>query len=210
MRKFAGRGGACFREYRSPAEMKEFYESAIIVSRLSFQKRIGHGLPEDRESVAALIRMAEQDCIRGYVLFHEDQPAAFTLCYVNGDWLTGELCGYDPSLSQFSPGNALIGSILERLFEEQRFKMLDLGTGDADYKAFFATGSAPCADMYYFRRTPRNVALVLAHWATTMLWQCTTRILDALQIKYKLKKLARNGWKRSERVDFPEAPELLK
>lgn len=205
MRKFARVGSPPLREYRSPAEISAFYESALVVSRQSFQKRIGHGLPEDPESVARLMRMAEQDRIRGYILFHEDQPAAFTLCHVNGDWLTGEICGYDPSLSHLSPGNALIGSILERLFEEQRFQMLDLGTGDADYKAFFATASVPCADIYYFRRNLKNFALVIAHWTTSILWQWTIRLLDALRVRDKLKKLARNGWKRSEGIDLTEA-----
>lgn len=210
MRKFSRAGTPAFQEYRTPEEMRDFYQSALSVSRLSFQKRIGHGLPEDPEFVARLIRMAEQDRVRGYVLFYEDRPAAFTLCYVNGDWLTGELCGYDPSLSQLSPGNALIGWILDNLFKERRFKVLDLGTGDADYKAFFATGNIPCADIYYFPRNAKNTTLVLAHRATTVLWQWTTKILDALQVRYKLKKLARNGWRRSERIDLAEAAEPLK
>ena len=204
MRKFARVGSTPFREYRSAKEIRAFYDSALTVSRQSFQKRIGHGLPEDPGFLAKLIRLAEQDKVRGYLLFYDDRPAAFNLCYVNGDWLTGELCGYDPSLSHLSPGNALIGSILERLFEEQDFRMLDLGTGDADYKAFFATGSVPCTDVYYFPRTLKNIALVIAHWATAVLWQWTTRMLDALHVKDRLKKLARNGWKKPVRVSSNE------
>lgn len=197
MRKFAG-AGSTLREYRSRAEMSAFYESALTVSRKSFQRRIGHGLPEDPESVARLMRMAEQDRTRGYILFYENHPAAYTLCHVNGDCLTGELCGYDPSLSHLSPGNALIGSMLERLFEERRFQMLDLGTGDADYKAFFATGNVPCADIYYFPRNIKNIALVAAHWTTDFVWQWTTKLLNVLHVRNKLKKLARNGWKKSK------------
>jgi CelD/BcsL family acetyltransferase involved in cellulose biosynthesis len=137
-------------------------------------------------------------------LFYGERPAAFALCRANGAWLTGELCGYDSALSQLSPGNTLMAYILERLFAEQRFQRLDFGTGEADYKAFFATGSVPCADVYYFRRSVTNIALVIAHWATAVVWQCTTRILDMLNVRNRLKKLARNGWKRSHLVSSRE------
>jgi len=200
MRKFARKESTFFREYRSPQEMRFFYDSALTVSRRSFQKRIGHGLPEEPAFFANLVSLAEQDKIRGYLLFYDCHPAAFALCHVNGNCLTGELCGYDPSQSHLSPGNALIGYIVERLFEEQQFRMLDLGPGDADYKAFFATGSVPCADVYYFPRSLKNIALVIAHSTTAVLWQWTTRILDALRVRDSLKKLARNGWKKPSRV----------
>lgn len=196
MRKFARPGSIFFREYRSPEEIRSFYEPSLMVSRLSFQKRLGHGLPEDPEFLRHLMRLAEQDAVRGYLLFCDERPAAFMLCYVNGAWLTGERCGYDPSLAQLSPGSALIGYMLEHLFAEQAFRMFDFGAGESDYKAFFATGSFPCADVYYFPWNVRNLAFVIAHSTNVALWQLTAAVLDALHVKDWLKKLARNGWER--------------
>ncbi len=202
MRKFAPNGAPDFREYKSRGEIREFYDFAIRVSRQSFQKRIGYGLPEDSVFLAQLLRVAEEDRVRGYLLFYDERPAAFLLCYANDTWLTAEICGYDPSLRAFSPGNALLGSVLERLFQNQEFTCFDLGTGDAEYKAFFATDSVTCADVYYFQRSLKNVALVILHRATIVLWQSVISVLNAMRLKDKLKKLARNGWKRPEPATF--------
>lgn len=163
MRKFAEAGSAFFREYRSVDEMPAFYDLALAVSRQSFQKRVGCGLPQNSEWLERLIQLAERGAVRGYMLFFGDRPAAFTVCRVNGTWLTGEHCGYDSALSQLSPGSVLIAYLLQQLFAAQEFKALDFGTGDAPYKAFFATGSIRCADVYYFQRDLKNSMLVIAH-----------------------------------------------
>lgn len=200
MRKFARPDSVSFREYRSPEEIRSFYGPSLMVSRLSFQKRLGHGLPENPEFLTHLMQLAENGAVRAYLLFCDERPAAFMLCYANGGWLTGERCGYDPSLAHLSPGSALIGYILERLFAEQAFRMFDFGPGDSDYKAFFATGSIPCADVYYLPRNLRNLAFVTAHSANVALWRMTTAVLDALRVKDRLKKLARNGWERPRKA----------
>lgn len=194
MRRFSHTRSNFFREYRSPEAIRDFYDLALTVSRQSYQQRLGQGLPEHPGYLAQLIRSAEQDKLRGYLLFFGDRPAAFSMCRIHGASVSGELCGYDSSLSQLSPGSVLIGYILEQLFGEQRFQLLDFGPGEASYKAFFATGSMPCADVYYFPRTIKNMMLVMAHYAVSALWSGTLRILNTLKIKNSLKKLARNGW----------------
>ncbi len=198
MRKFAQAGSKVFREYRSAEEIRAFYDLALAVSRQSFQKRLGRGLSERSEFLAQLIGLANEDRIRAYILFYGERPAAFSLCRTNGSWLTGHLCGYDSALNQLSPGIVLMAYILEHLFAEQSFRMLDFGTGETPYKAFFATGSVQCADVYYFQRSLKNIILLVAHSSTSALWQWTARTLDFLRVRGRLKKLARNGWKRPE------------
>lgn len=204
MRKFGYPGSSCFQEYRSPDEICKFFDLAIEISRRSFKQHLGYGLPQDSNWLAQLIRLAERDEVRGYILFYAGRPAAFSLCRVQGAWLTGELCGYDTEFSQLSPGNVLISFLLKRLFSEKSFRMLDFGTGDALYKSLFATGNFACADIYYFSRTWKNLGFVLAHWVTVAFWNWITRLLDLFGVRNRLKKLARNGWRRPQVVRLEE------
>lgn len=198
MRKFECASPNCFREYRTSEDMRSFFESAIAVSRNSFQKRLGRGLSEDPEFLEQLMRLAAENKVRGYVLFYDDSPAAFFLGRVNGIWLTGEQSGYDLDKSQFSPGNALIGFMLQDLFANHEFERLDFGTGDADYKVFFSTNRTLCADVYYLPRTFDNVMLVISYWATEAVWHSITNILDTLQVRQRLRKWARRAGRRPQ------------
>jgi CelD/BcsL family acetyltransferase involved in cellulose biosynthesis len=196
MRRFAQSGPNFFREYRSAEEMRSFFEFAVAVSRRSFQKRLGYGLPETAEYFSDVTRSAGENRIRGYILFYSGQPVAFALCHANGSALTGELCGYDSAFSHLSPGIVLIGYLLEHLFAEQSFETLDLGTGEADYKVFFATGSTPCADVYYFPRSLRSTILVITHYLTAVMWRWIAKILALMRLRDRLKKLFRQGLDR--------------
>jgi hypothetical protein len=195
VRRFIESSGSSpiWREYRDPADMAEFYGLAHQVSKRSFQGRLGGGLPETEEFRSQLALLAQQNLVRGFILCHGDRPVAYELSRANGDCLTGEYCGYDPEFRRSSPGTVLLYCVLEHLFVERSFTKLDLGTGDAEYKALLATGSILCGNLYYFRRSGRNLCLVGAHCAVRGAWRCIARTLDIARVRGRLKKLLRSG-----------------
>lgn len=205
MRRFRASGQTCFREYRSASEIGDFYQLAVELSRQTFQNRIGASLPETPEYVAELVQKADQDEVRGYILFKLNRPVAFYLCRVNGNCITTELCGYDPDFKRWSPGIVLTTSLLEHLFRERRFEMLDFGSGGARYKAFFSTGHKKCADVYYFGWNLRNVCLIGAHCTIRGAWWCTAKVLDTVGLRIRLKKLFRHGWARQSGIGHKES-----
>jgi CelD/BcsL family acetyltransferase involved in cellulose biosynthesis len=180
-----------FREYRHPVEMAEFHSLARQVSRRSYQRRLGAGLPDDTCFWNELATRAESDGVRGFVLFDGRRPAAYQLCYAHGDCLSGVYCGYDRSLRKCSPGAVLLYCVLGHLFEQRRFKTFDFGAGEQAYKEVFATSSTFCADIYYLRRTPTNLCLVWAHRALHSFWSAIARVLDAVGAKKRLRAFIR-------------------
>jgi hypothetical protein len=157
-------GAEYFREYRRPEEMRDCYCAAKSISVKTYQERLlGGGLPDSPEFIDGLIRRAEQDLIRGYILYDKDHPVAFASCSGWGTRISGHRTGYDPAYSHFSPGSVLLYCLLERLCTERRFELFDFDMGEGLYKSIFSTHSFICADIFCFRLSARNIAFVLAH-----------------------------------------------
>jgi Acetyltransferase (GNAT) domain len=181
-----------WREYRRPDEMSEFHRLARQISAMTYQEKLcDAGMPDGEEFVAHLEEMAEEDGVRGYILFDGAKPVAFQYCTIWQNTLAGERQGYDPAYRHHAPGHVLFLLVVRHAFETRRFRYFDLGRGEFDYKETFATGYVRCADIYYFRRTLRNLLLVLGHTTIDLLWGAAARILDTLGLRQGLKRMVR-------------------
>jgi hypothetical protein len=182
-REFAGQ--PIFREYKHPGEMVEFHALAHKLSILTGRGR--KALPGDAAFQQELVRLAERDAVRGFILFSGDIPVAFDLCRVRGDYVSGDMCGYDSEYAKWSPGSVLRYCVLNRLAEEGRFTLLDLGPGEARYKESIATGSVLCANVFYFRSKLRYLGIVGFHLALTATSRAIVELLDAMHLRQRLK-----------------------
>lgn len=196
-RRIVGDAGY-FREYRQPEEMEEFHHIARSISVKTYQERLlGDGLPDSPEFVADLIRRAKDDLVRGYILFDKELPVAFGYCSGRGSRLTYDLTGYDPEYARYSPGRVLLYCILERLYDEKCFALLDFDRGEALYKSIFSTHSFHCATIFCFKLSAKNLAFVISHAGLAALSRVFVRLTQALSIKDKIKKWARANVGRS-------------
>ena len=91
------------------------------------------------------------------------QPISFLYFVKKRRRLIARYGGFDPDYAKLSPGTVHLLLCIERLFEEPDYGIFDFGQGPCDYKEFFATDGAPCADVLILRKTPRNVAIVCCH-----------------------------------------------
>lgn len=201
VRKFAQFSGGeiCWREFRRPEEMAEFYRLARSVSGKTYQERLlKAGLPDTAEFCAELQRLAAQDSVRGYLLFHEARPIAYLYCEARGDILLYRHPGYDPDFAPWSPGTVLQYLVTQRLHTEQRFRMLDFTEGEGAHKALFATGSLQCADVYFLRLTVRNMALVALHNSLAAVARSLAGLLKTLGLKARVKQWMRRGSRVAE------------
>jgi hypothetical protein len=186
-------GATVCREYREPEEMDEYLRVAGALAKQTYQSRLlGAGLPDTPEFRRAVARDAGRGLVRGYILFHDEKPVAYGHCCGDGDVLYYEHTGYDPAYANSAPGVALLDFILARAFEERRFRLIDFGHGNAQWKRSYATGWARCAAVYYFRPTLRNALTVAAHRRMTALSDSAVALLDRLGWKERLKKLFRS------------------
>ncbi len=196
VKKFAELSGGEieWRVYRRADQMEEFHRLAREVSKRTYQENLlQEGLPDGEEFLRELQAMAERDSVRGYLLFLEGRPVAYIYCPGQGDILYQGILGYNPEFQQWSPGMVLNYLSLESMFSEnKRFRMLDFSEGEYEYKKQLSTGSARCAEIYYFRPTFRNLILIGFHHGWVSSVKLALRALDYLKLKDRVKKLLRS------------------
>jgi len=185
----ASGGAADFREYARPAEIAEFLGLAREVSAKTYQERLWDaGIPRATWFREQTLQAAARGEARGYLLFCGGRPAAYALCAVRENILVAERLGFDPALAPLNPGTVLLYLLLESLFAEKHFRVLDFGPGEFAYKEHFATGHFPCAEIYYFRRNLNNCLLVGTHAAMETVSGAMKRALDAVGLKNRIRK----------------------
>jgi CelD/BcsL family acetyltransferase involved in cellulose biosynthesis len=192
IRRFANRSGGAvdFRIYRSPEEMIEFRRQALTVSLLSYQQKIGFGLPETDEFISHLTEQAANECVCGFVLMERNRPIAYVFCRIDQGIVIYSYCGYDPNFAQLSPGTVLLFFIIKWLFEQKYFKMFDLGNDGWDYKTNFATGAVKYLKVIWFPKTVSNFALVVAHSLVLRAWWGAASVKNAASAWARSAKLS--------------------
>lgn len=171
---------SALREYRTRSEIMEFRDIAIAITKSSYKQEMGWGFQESEEFARQLQVDADAGIVRGYVLFLDNEPAAYRYCRIEHDVIVDKETGYDERFAARSPGSVLLFLILQGLFAERRFRMLDFdGTEYFAFKEFFATRVIPCARVVWFRPTVRNLAIIAAHWPLTALWRLAARLRDS-------------------------------
>jgi len=194
LRRFAEYSGGQIdlRIYQSGQEAQTFERFAQAVSRKTYQHRLlGVGLPDTSQFRADLIDRASRGTMRGYLLFYQGTAIAYAYAITRGDCLQFRCIGYDPSWRELSAGIVLTYHALRSAIGERRFAIIDFGFGEARYKRDFATGSLPCATVFLFRPTSRNLLTVLSHRACITASDYCIDLTKWLGIKEPLKQYFR-------------------
>lgn len=183
-----------WREFRGSAEMAEFQQAARGVAAKTFQERLFDGaLPATAEFLEEMKALADEDNVRGYLLYLKHRPIAYLYFPARNGVLLYSFLGHDPECNEFSPGTVLLYLALESLFQERRFRLLNFGQGGMQQKQQFSTGELYCADIYFLRRNFRNVLLVSSHILTDALSRGAGEVLEKLRVKRTFKRLLRYG-----------------
>jgi hypothetical protein len=164
--------GAPILEFRGPSEISAFRDIAVAISRASYKSDLGWGFPEDENFAREIELDAVAGRVRGYVLMSGRQPAAYVFCRIDHDVIVYKHIGYDERFAQSSPGTVLLYLMLQRLFEEGEFRLLDFdGTEYYAYKEFFSTHAISCARLFWFRPRFTEIAIFGARWALMATWR---------------------------------------
>ena len=87
---------------------------------------------------------------------------------------------------------ALLYDMFRVLFAEGQFRFIDYGIGESRWKRTYSTSSQFCADLYFFRRTGRNAALVALHYAAEQISSAAGRLLEQHGWKERLRRSLRS------------------
>ncbi len=181
-----------WRIFRKPQELDEFLRLAIPLAESTYQARLfGSGLRADPAHRASILKLAEQDQVRGYLLFLQGQPIAYLLCPIRNGALIYDKQGYDPRHASCSPGTVLQVLALESLFKEGTHRVLDFTEGEGEHKQFFATHSQLCADIFVLRRRPWVIITVVAHAAMELMTVPLRGVLRRVGLLARVRRLLR-------------------
>jgi len=194
IKKFAAKcpEGLHWKSYKTTDEMCTFLRLARQVSKKSYQERLlDAGLPDTQIFQSNLEKLADQDLVRGYLLFDGERPVAYMYCPVHNDTLIYEYLGYDPDYIKLSVGTILHWLAFEDIFNEKRYKYFDFTEGQSEHKRMYSTNSMFCGNVYIFPKTLASYVLVGSHYSIDMLSETLGKWADKLGLKPKLKKLIR-------------------
>lgn len=190
-REFCG-GEIHWETYAKPDEMRTFYAHARTVSALTYQEKLlDVGIPDSEQFARHLEQFAEQDLVRGYILFHQDKPVSYLYSPIEESALVYAHLGYDPEYSKHSVGTVLQSLVIEQLCDEQRFKYFDFTEGQSAHKRLFASHQVKRANILYLKNTLRNRFLVRTHDATNRFSKSLGDWLEKIGIKKKIKDFLR-------------------
>jgi hypothetical protein len=170
------------RVYQTAREISDFRQVAIAISHRSYKQAAGIGFTESLNFEADLKKDAENAVVRGYALFYLGRPISYVFCRVYDDVIVYKHIGYSNEFSHLSPGTALLYLIIEQLFNERKFRLLDFDSLEYySYKEYFATRSIRCAHILWFRPTLRNLLFIIPHWVVSMSWQAASAVRYCLR-----------------------------
>ena len=195
IRRFKERseGTIDWKVYTTVDDVADFLTCALEVSRNTYQERLlGLGLPSDSLFRERMYKLAAADRFRGFILFLRKRPIAFLSCPAVEDTLLYQHLGYNPEFQEYSPGTVLQFLAFQWLFSENLFSWFDFTEGEGPQKEFFSTHHVTCADIYFFRRTLRNLFVVGTHYGWNFFGSLIGKTLRWLGWKASFKKALRS------------------
>lgn len=157
-----------FHVYRDAGEMAGAAQACAAVSAKTYQHALGAGFRASETELRLLELGAERGWARVYVLAVDGEAKAFWVGNVYGGVFYAGPTGYDPELSRLQLGTCVLLRMVEDLCADPDAEELDWGSGNADYKHFFATHGWLEQDVVLFAPTFRGVRLNLVQKALTV------------------------------------------
>lgn len=194
LRKFQELSGGTidWREYRTPDELAVFLALAQDLSAKTYQERLlDAGLPTSIAFRQKALDYAAKGQVRAYLLFLDKKPVSYLYLPLEGDCAIYAYLGYDPAHAEHSPGTVLHLLASERLFADPAVATFDFTEGAGQHKQMFATHSKQCVDIVLLKSTLSMRVLTGAHAAFARSEAAVARMLDALGLKRRLKRLLR-------------------
>jgi CelD/BcsL family acetyltransferase involved in cellulose biosynthesis len=181
--------------YQDPADFERAVSDIDQVAQKTYQRALGVAFSNTPEARRRLRNEMDRGWFRGYVLYLNEQPAAFWLGTAFGETFYSGFTGYDPASSKYAPGMYLLLKALELLSESNidgRLKKADFGLGDAEWKIVIGDQEWEEAPVSIFAPNSRGRLLRRTRTATETLDATAKRLLTRFQLLAKVKRL----WRR--------------
>lgn len=187
------KGNLLFKSFSRVEDVSKFIDDAITISKKTYQYRLLRMGIRDRDTTISLFtRMAERGWWRGYILYCNEEPAAFGYGYRIGSTFYYWEAGYDPKWTKWSVGTVATVKLAELLITSaDRALRLDFLYGDHDYKKRLSNNQCEEQSFYLFPRSWRTFLVFYSLQITNRVSHQTGVILDRYELKSRLKRVVR-------------------
>jgi hypothetical protein len=138
------------RRFADADDLDTYLEHADAVAAKSYQRGLGVGVRnEPSERMRTQLSM-DRGWFRSYMLYVDDSPVAFCGGDAYGGRFHYGIPGYDPEYGEYRVGTYVLMKMIEDLCADGGIRVLDFGSGDAEYKRRFGDRMWHEADVYLF------------------------------------------------------------
>jgi CelD/BcsL family acetyltransferase involved in cellulose biosynthesis len=186
------------RRYADPAGVDEFFRAVETISPKTYQAGLGVGFRDTPAHRGRVLALMEQGRYRGWVLHLEGRPVAFEHgALYRGRFRSGRP-GYDPDFANLSVGTYLFLQTLAELCSDRDARVVDHGTGDADYKRRFGTRSWQEANAVLYAPTLKGIRINLARTVLQTGVVTARRVIGRGELAQSVKRRWREQLSRGE------------
>jgi hypothetical protein len=190
-------GGIRVERFTTIGDGERIFADIEEVARKTYQRGLGVGFFNNRESRERLRFEAEKGWLRVHITYVADSPCAFWMgSLYHGVFHSGDV-GYDPAYKKYEIGKQLLVKVLEDLCHEGA-RQVDFGLGDADWKQRFGDAEWQEASVSIFAPSLRGFGINLCRTPILMIEKAAKRALERTQILARIKKLWRGHAARAQ------------
>lgn len=199
-------GKVSFRYFRHADEVVELAQDAENISQKTYQRALGVGFQPSIEVLDYLRAMAQQEGLRGCVLYLEQQPCAYFIGVQYKNVFHGNFMGFDPQFAKYSPGLLVLMHVIEHCFDpENPATRIDFGWGDRRYKRDICDQSRQDGPMYLYSPSWPGLKLNFLRSATSLLDLAARKLLARSASLQKMKRLWQGRLQDSRSVVLQDA-----
>ena len=138
------------RRFADAGDLDTYLEHADAVAAKSYQRGLGVGVRNEPSQRMRTQLSMDRGWFRSYMLYVDDVPVAFCGGDAYGGRFHYGIPGYDPEYGEYRVGTYVLMKMIEDLCADGGIRVLDLGSGDAEYKRRFGDRMWHEADVYLF------------------------------------------------------------
>ena len=162
------------------------------LSAKTYQDGLGAGFSDTPVRRRLVHTGLERGWLKAYLLYIDEQPAAFLVGSHYRGSLFVEHMGYDAALASLSPGTYLFIKVLAETCAMPDISYVDFGYGDAGYKRSYSDQCWSEELVYLFALRPYPLLVALVYAVMSAITSVVLWLLSRTHVLTKVKRL----WKR--------------
>jgi CelD/BcsL family acetyltransferase involved in cellulose biosynthesis len=186
-------GKVIFKTYKEPDDISRACKDIESVAEKTYHRGLGVGFKDNLENRQRFMLFSKDGLLRIYLIYIDGQPVAYWVATLNNrNEIYLDFTGFDPNLKKYELGTMLFLHMLKDSIEGS-VKLLDFGSGEAEYKERFGNSQIQEADYYLFSFSIKVLFINISH----VISKTSENMIKKIIGDHKILKLIKSKWRSS-------------